>query len=247
MSGSYLNLKASDKGRYIYRVMPLKRVHELFQTGKNVLVRPSLWEDPFENFILNASAVMPDGTVGNFGFRRDLYGQCWTQVAASDAMWRIYSPDTKAVRLRTTVERLLKSLANACGHSAGISAFISRVQYLREADLIKFGKDIFRNGLDAQAIARTLLIKRNAFRHEHEVRLIYLESEPTIKDIFAYRVDPHVLVDQMMIDPRYPRTDAAKVISTIRKQTGFAGPIKRSLLYAAPEKMMFPIGIGRSN
>ena len=38
----------------IYRVFPRHRFFELFEEKKNALVWPTMWEDPFENFILRS-------------------------------------------------------------------------------------------------------------------------------------------------------------------------------------------------
>ena len=105
-----INLRDEEVNKHVYRVMSLRRFYELFSNQENVLVRPSKWEDPFENFILNAQVRLSDGTIAKFGFRNDFYGQCWTKLTSSDALWRIYSPEKTGIRVRTTVENLFASL-----------------------------------------------------------------------------------------------------------------------------------------
>lgn len=236
-----INLSKKDLGAYVYRVMPLNRFYELFRNKQNVLVRPSKWEDPFENFILNAPARLPDGTVVSFGFNNDFYGQCWTKLTSSDALWRIYSPDKTSVRVRTTVRKLLITLQAPLGEWAHEQAFIGKVLYLGDKKLVEFGNNVFRDGLSSRALAETLLVKRVAFRHEREVRLLYFEKEKAQKDIYTYPVDPHALIDQVMLDPRLLRAEADTKKSEIRKRTGFNGRILHSLLYAPPKGMIFPI------
>lgn len=241
-SKNFINLTEKECDSYVYRVMPLMRFYELFSKKQNVLVRPSKWEDPFENFILNASARMADGTLVTFGFNDDFYGQCWTRQASSDAIWRIYSPDKTSVRVRTTVRKLLKSLEDPLGDWAHEQAYIGKVLYLGDKKLIEFGNKVFSDGLNSRALAETLLVKRRAFTHEREIRLLYLERDRGQRDIYPYPVDPHALVDQVMIDPRLPLADLSKTKDEIRKRTGFKGPVLRSLLYAPPKNMIFPIG-----
>lgn len=239
---NFLNLTTEELDGHIYRVMPLNRFYEFFGHRQNVLVRPSKWEDPFENFVLNAPARLPDGTTVKFGFNNDFYGQCWTKLASSDALWRIYSPDKTGVRVRTTARKLLLSLQAVLGEWAHEQAFIGKVLYLREKKLVEFGNEVFQHGLDSRSLAETLLVKRVAFSHEREVRLLYFEKEQAAKDIYAYPVDPHKLVDQVMTDPRlsYPEADALK--AEILRRTGFGGHVLHSLLYAPPQNMIFPIG-----
>jgi hypothetical protein len=107
---NYLNLPMSHIDRPVYRIISVKRVIELFQRRQNVLVKPSLWDDPFENFILN-SHILIEGRKLTLRSRNYVYGQCWTRHAASDAMWRIYSPEKNGVRIRSTPRRLAEGLA----------------------------------------------------------------------------------------------------------------------------------------
>jgi hypothetical protein len=237
-----INLAEKEIDSYVYRVMPIKRFYGLFRDKKNVLVRPSKWEDPFENFILNAPARLSDGTVVTFGFNNDFYGQCWTKLTSSDALWRIYSPDKGSVRVRTTVRKLLAGLQVPLGQRADEQAFIGKVLYLGDKKLVEFGNTVFRDGLNSRALAETLLVKRIAFKHEREVRLLYFEEDRSQQDIYSYAVDPHVLIDQVMIDPRLSRSEAEANKEEIRKRTNFGGHILHSLLYAPPKNMIFPIG-----
>lgn len=237
-----LGISSANRNRYIYRIISVQRLEELFTKRQNVLVRPSLWEDPFENFILNSPVQMANGTTGTFGFNNDFFGQCWTLKSTSDAMWRIYSPKKNAVRVRTTIKKLAESLSAGLGNWAHQQAFIGRVAYLKDRELIDFGNNVFSHGLQAVALAQNLLIKRKAFQHEKEVRLLYFERTKPKSDLYSYTINPHSLIDQIMVDPRVPvaKVDAFK--RKIRKKTGFNGDVVRSLLYAPPQGMIFPIG-----
>jgi hypothetical protein len=83
-------------------------------------------------------------------------------------------------------------------------------------------------------MAKILLVKRPAFRHEREVRLLLI-ARSEISKLFRYRVEPTRLISQIMLDPRLDREEAGALKKEIRDRTGFPGPIKRSLLYAPPE------------
>lgn len=90
---------------------------------------------------------------------------------------------------------------------------------------------------DGTGISKTLLLKRTAFRHEKEIRLLYLadDKEITRDGLLLYQVNPTVLVEQLMVDPRLAENEAKSFIAEIQRETGFSGPIKRSLLYAPPK------------
>ena len=78
----------------VYRTFSLKSALELFKEGKNGLVHPSRWDDPFENFFLKNGAIDEhENPVALDDVHKDWYGQCWTLEGESDALWRIYSPE----------------------------------------------------------------------------------------------------------------------------------------------------------
>ncbi len=93
MKSNYINIHESQKDKHIYRTMSFERMAEMFLTQKMVLVKPKLWDDPFENFILNYFEEENKGDSFDFNFRNSLYANCWTFQNRSDALWRIYSPN----------------------------------------------------------------------------------------------------------------------------------------------------------
>lgn len=240
---NFLNLGPHEVDQYIYRIISLKRLYQLFETKKNVLVSPELWDDPFENFIMKSKVRFNDGTIADIDFCNDYYGQCWTLLDASDAMWRIYSNDKKSVRIRTTIRNLAESLHQNLGDLKNVQCYIGKVEYLPNRQLMRFADTIFSGIPQSTSFAKTLLVKRPAFRHEKEVRLIYMDKDKSLQDkLFRYPIDPHSLIDQIMIDPRLTQAEADNLKSQIKSKTNFPGPIKRSLLYAPPKDMIFNIG-----
>lgn len=211
----------------MYRILRLERLYEIFAEEQNVLAKPESWDDPYENLRSRL-----EGSVSN----HCCYGQCWTLQRASDAMWRIYSPMVDggsrkyAVRIRSTIRCLVESLRRSSESSD--SAFIGRVQYLNTPRLIKYVKHAPCSS--SKSMAKILLVKRPAFRHEREVRLLLI-ARSEISKLFRYRVEPTRLISQIMLDPRLDREEAGALKKEIRDRTGFPGPIKRSLLYAPPE------------
>jgi hypothetical protein len=223
----FVDLPAKHRDEFVYRIIPLEYVYQLLGRGENVLVSPSLWKDPFEHFILQSNVVS----------RRGWFGQCWTRHKASDAIWRIYSAKNHGVRIRSTPRRLLLSLSGAFGQNA--RAFIGEVEYLRTERVVSRArwKLLFGNVSDPLRAARTLLVKRPAFRHEAEVRLLLCRPGST-STLAQYRLASHDVVDQLMLDPRLDRRDADRLKAKIRDRTGYLGTIKRSLLYAPPPSLV---------
>jgi DUF2971 family protein len=240
----FLNPKGLSRDTFVYRIVPKNRFYELFDIQENVLVTPSMWDDPFENFVLKSLVLDSAGAQGKFGFHNDLYGQCWTLHKSSDAMWRIYSPHMDAIRIRTTIDKLANSLSVHLNNWAHVQCLIGQVRYLSEAKLKKFAELVFKNGIALESIGRTLLVKRKAFSHEREVRLMYLEKDTNVSHangLYRYPIDPHAVIDQVMIDPRLSKLDAKALKKEIESKTGFQGEIKRSLLYAPPNGFVVKI------
>ncbi|MFM0000189.1 DUF2971 domain-containing protein [Paraburkholderia dipogonis] len=238
----YINMIENDKRRHVYRIIELPRLFELFSTKQNVLVKPKKWQDPFENFILKAKVRHSSGEIVSYNHHERIYGQCWSLHKASDAMWRIYSPKSNGIRIRTTVEKLTHSLASLCGSLPQATCSIGRVSYLKQAELIKHAQNTFHEGgIAVEKLFGSLLFKRLAFKHENEVRLLYYQLNDELcekDDLYRYEIDPHNLISQIMLDPRLPREAAEHLTKRIRRVTGYQGEIKRSLLYALPGELI---------
>jgi hypothetical protein len=223
---AFLDIPAGQRNSYVYRIISIERFYELFATRQNVLVSPEMWDDPFENFILKSQHMSRDGW----------FGQCWTRHSASDAMWRIYSTNSKGIRVRSTPASLIDGAIRS-NHDA--SCFIGTVQYLPERRLQRFARSMISGDLNlAENAAKTLLVKRPAFRHEAEVRLLARRGQHSSGKLFKYVIDPHLLFNQLMIDPRLTPEEADNLKGEIRRKTQYRGTIMRSLLYAPPSHFL---------
>ena len=160
----FINLGSGDIDRPIYRIISCERFLQILRDRENGLVLPRLWDDPFENFILHCTAVTPDGTSAKIRFPHQLYGQCWSLHREADLMWRAYSPEKNAVKIKTTIRTLYDSLYAKAGRYRDVSCFIGRVQYFptkRISDELSRVNLVDPTGV---AMAATLLVKRWAFR-----------------------------------------------------------------------------------
>ena len=213
MDDSYINIAPRDRNRSIYRIISLDRMYELFEKRLNTLVKPLKWDDPFENFISTLKGRLPSGEIVEFAQRFEFYGQCWTLVPASDAMWRIYSSDRKSVRIRVKIEKLLRQIYE---YAIG-AVFIGRVRYLTGDGLVKWARRVFREAETPtiRLLARTLLVKRTAFSHENEVRLLYLAAVRDTDVIYRHPFDPHRCIEEIVIDPRVPEEEAERLKAEI--------------------------------
>lgn len=124
-------------------------------------------------------------------------------------------------------------------------ACIGKVEYKSESKIMALAKKAFTKSgqMTFGSLFRTLLVKRKAFEHEKEIRLIQLDwgKELPQNDIFSYEIDPHELITQIMIDPRISDQEFKKITNDIRQRTGYQGEIKKSLLYRLPKTVTIEV------
>jgi len=235
---NFINLSQQQLDQHVYRIMKQDYVITLFTDQKNVLSRIHNWKDKFENFQMKLGGIL-DGEKFGYEFKDDFVGQCWTSNSLSEAMWGIYAndPNTRYLRIRSTPRKLLDALIAAHPKMPQDTCFVGKVEYKREKEL----KELVQNGgaltLNAVSLANALLLKRNAFRHESEVRLLYFGDANSFDDggFYRYDVDPHRMITQIMADPNRCRKNWQDEKTAIQQKTGFAGEIKRSKIYDPPE------------
>lgn len=241
MNKQLIHLSQADLRKPIYRVFNVQRLIEICSSRKNTLVRPQKWDDPFENFILTRAVaakqrMYPDITVG-----ATFYGQCWTNLEESDAMWRIYSPDKNGVKVKTTIGKLLNSLIKAT-NGAG-ECFVGKVSYLEDGALRGKLEDkswLLDEAARSRGRANTLLFKRSEFSHEHEVRLLYLAPHINPNDVqpdgglFSYRIEPLRLFDSIQFDPRISDELFGVYKHYLETKVQFKKSINKSKLYQLP-------------
>jgi hypothetical protein len=226
----------------IYRVYPIDRLTQLFNDKKNTLVKPLMWDDPFENLVFQQTATMNDGQTVSFdSIREKFYGQCWTlNTEETDALWRIYSPNKDGVRVKTTLKKLFDNFYDPNYKWAMIAFYIGKINYETSTEIQTYFEDpenldmIF--GTSGEGSVQTLLVKRTEFRHENEVRLIYSANSDTddIKSrIYQYNFDPNSILDELLFDPRFDEgLYAIKQAEFIAQ--GFTKTIDKSKLYHVP-------------
>ena len=236
-TGHFLNLSDAELDQHIYRIMPQEYVFSLFSDRQNVLNRIHNWKDKFENFQLKLGGTL-DGKRFDFAFRDAFVGQCWTRDAYSEAMWGIYANNIskRFLRIRSTPRKLLEALAAAHPTMPQDTCFLGKVSYKTESKLKAYALKGGLLELSPLKFAEALLLKRYAFRHEREVRLLYFSDtgHQDVRGLYRYNFDPHITITQIIADPNRDRSSWAADKEKIKRETGFVGMIKRSMIYDPP-------------
>jgi len=234
----------------LYRIFPLWSFEDMLRVRRLVLVPPSFWEDPLEDI---PSSIMMEGPNHQqkhlAEYLHPAFCQCWSFESESDSLLRAYSrvtidklhkrnvePQYEGVQVRTTPRRLAQALIPWATRSHGGQLYLGRVDYAdteRATSIItntlaRVGPYEMARGENR---AQSLLLKRTAFSHEDEARLIWVGSDRRHMDSpMTANVDPNDFIDEVRFDPRLvsferiEREDRAKTL-------GYKGKFSDSLLY----------------
>jgi hypothetical protein len=159
---------------------------------------------------------------------------CWhSNMDESDAMWELYAKRETGIAIKSTVDRFLRAF-----ESSKRNIFIAKVLYDSENRLSALTCGTFDS----------FLIKRHAFCHENELRLIALTSDgyetpEWTEDNQTYRIDPHKsvpegyyiscdidsLIEEIVISPLMT-SYASQALEVISKHFLSNIPIRKSTL-----------------
>ena len=174
----------------------------------------------------------------------EYYCQSWSAAEESETMWRAYSPGCDAVRISVNVQHLLDQAVKGLHDHA---VYFGKVNYFPREEIERLAGE----GQDNRRLqwcrvregppwgiswARSLMKKRDAFRHEEEFRLVAIRGQALIskkvKDNFLlHEIDPALLLTRVLIDPRC--TDSAGHEEKIRL-AGFSGLVQKSTILDPP-------------
>lgn len=222
-----------DGKKIVYRYISFDSLLQMLTEESIILVQTSFWEDVYENFILKENYYNRRGKRINSEWLSKMFlGQCWTGKKSSDAMWRIYSPDRKGLRIRTRISKLMDVVKRE------ESCFFGQVEYLPqskiEEDLASLNGNISMDQL-SYLMLESQFIKRNSFSHESEYRIIKMrgwtqeETEPIMK----IPIDPYSFIENVYFDPRADISYVERCKTILIKSFNYpVSRIKQSNLYS---------------
>ena len=208
----------------LYRIIGFDRAVQLLKTNELYFAHPSSWDDPYERGLIHQDS-------------QNLFAQCWCRKAVSDAMWRIYSSNSLGVRIGTTHSQLEAALSQA-KKAQNLNFKIQKVKYLYQEELDFELKRIERALKSKHSVSMAmsqLFLKRRAFSHESETRVVIYASsfDDEVRKAFSIKVDAKSLINSVWIDPRAPQEYVDAFTSYLKKDVKFKGVVKKSSLYAA--------------
>jgi hypothetical protein len=168
----------------IYRIFQFRYLSEDIRKEQLTHVRPKAWGDPLENPLLNYEWTEPSGeTISLRGVVGELFGQSWTlDPTESRAFWMAFSHGEPAVRVQTTVGKLLAAVMSPDNRSYMLSHFLGRVSYHPVAKIARWVQNShYTDFLDSlgQLAVLSLMALREDFAPEEEARLVYWHHPST--------------------------------------------------------------------
>lgn len=191
-------LNSNDK---IYRYMSLSSFLYLLEFKSLVFTKIIEWDDSWEL----PSSKLPVINVSGKEIEEEqsisdeLFAQSWTLNNYSDAMWRIYSEKMEGIMIGTSVNKF-NNISNL------YIGFIGKVLYYKH--LVDGVKEI----TDKNELPYDLgdaFLKRDAFKHEEEVRIITANRDNFIENPIdnnlsnlKFEIDLNDFIEDIILDPR---------------------------------------------
>lgn len=222
----------------LFRYMSFRGFMEFVEMKQTSLSRVTSWPDTWEVPEAKLPIQIDKGRVqfSMWNMHQSMFGQCWTLLPESDAMWRIYSPHNEGVVIRMSVKKfgLLREIK--CATLGSVIYYedlkVALDQIYQQPRMGEYGRFI------------GAFLKRKAFGHEKEVRLVTaddldclsLSKRPIEGAVrFNLNVDPTKFIEQITIDPRADDR-YVDVIRHYCERAGFSITPTKSTLYGHPHK-----------
>ena len=144
-------------GKYIYRYISFETFVGMVQNQALTFVLPSVWDDPQEEspFVQFVNKKLSAVEAAFFiASHNKTYAQSWSKLSESDAMWRIYSYNNRAIRIKVLNDK------------------INLFESVKVIPVTYSDTPFDCDAVDESSLLKSLAYKRKAFKHEKEVRLI---------------------------------------------------------------------------
>jgi hypothetical protein len=214
--------------RYFLEAIEKQQLH-----FKDVSKWDDTWELPYRRFDLSNLDGLQKAIFEHPKYW-PIYGTCFTENYDTDALWRIYSANRNSICFKTTPRKILHALIQYKDHA---NCYMSKVVYMNinETDV----GDIFepKKYIKYPGTMYGALIKRSAFLHEQEIRLLIRSFSDTSginrnQDDLFVNLDYLSIIEEIILDPRLTKQEVEF------NKLGFEYlniPINQSQLYAKPK------------
>ena len=210
--GGFSEYELNKSNISIFRFISFESLIEILSSGFLSISQTKYWDDSYENHYCKIKVKMGNIYINMLDLEDTFYGQCWTLLNESDALWRIYSYDKKSIRISTTVKKLFDSIINSesFDETRCMGIAVGKVRYINEKTFREFYNKFDKHTLImnfSKLAMESMFLKRKEFNHEKEIRLIYRQSiaehaNTLDSKIIKVKINPAKLIDSITLDPR---------------------------------------------
>lgn len=182
-----------DADTPIYRILKLQYLLKDICDQRLTLARVMSWEDTHEAAYFKRPTLFgpKKEPTALYGLALHWFGQSWSTIAESAAMWDVYDHHDKdhpkpleerGVQIQSTPRQLLEGIVRSLGTAhpemlgaMSIMLYVGSASYLDETKYTEqMATDVESHlSSDGVGLAKMLCMKRYAFDYEREVRLLY--------------------------------------------------------------------------
>ena len=198
-----------------------------------MFVLPKLWDDPYEltQFDCFQKHISDENNLLTDMNRCRAHAQCWTYLEESDALWRIYDKKGSGVRIQIKTQNAygLSRFPNAVcttpqtDYIAPDSVDVVNVKYVNDL------KSVDWKSIVGSDFNQLFGIKRKAFEHENEVRLIvsypipfHFDGEKELGEMNKHIAAAKLASQRDQLEKAMP-PDELGLVDRLLFETGFVG------------------------
>lgn len=222
----YKRAEHNPEGTYYYKYMTLETALQCLTSGTLRFVEPSAWQDKYEsrfyeadysNFSKNPSVSDPL-----------LYATCFSKRKNNEAAWKIYSYGKTGIGSKCVQFEIKRGTlrSNLINNIANYDIYEGEVIYWTQYNIDRLHQRAikgsanpfytqFFNHFDIDKYVNLMLLKRDMFRHEQEVRFLLVPKGTTVNrkakvhrkggiavrgDKYDVKVDWNAIINEVRID-----------------------------------------------
>lgn len=239
-----------NSSRFIYKYMDLEAFIVSLATASIRFVEPVQWQDKSEGRFYNASYVNVPTAKGN---TPAVLASCFSYAPVNESAWRLYSHAKTGLGARCVKLKISKKLfrQEILQGNRGYALYEGLVNYsldnfqlnnlhrrqLPNGNPNKLYNEVF-DGFDLASYLSLLLVKRQAFAHEQELRYFMVPDVPDLKGSIEhedFHIDWKTILAGIIIDENCTDTELA-MLNHVLQSNGIDIAPEREFIYAMPEQ-----------
>ena len=238
-----------NQNRFIYKYLDLEAVIISLATNSIRFVEPDQWEDRYESRFYNASYAQVNNAVGN---TPPVLACCFSYAPVNEAAWKLYSHaktglGARCVKMKINKKAFRKQIVTG---NSGYRLYEGMVNYsldnyqinhLHERQNSNGGANALHGELfvdfDLASYLSLMLVKRQAFSHEQELRYFMIPDLPDAKGTIEHE-EFHVkwkdILADIVVDEHCTDTELA-MLTKVLESKGINIVPRREFIYAMPD------------